>query len=92
MKGAPLIMSTTRPARTATDEVEVQPPRRLVVELGRRAASDLAWLVHEEEVNKTTAVNRALQVYRILIEAQHNGGEVLVADPAKGTRELRVVA
>ena len=67
-------------------------PRRLVVELGRRAAADLAWLVEQEEVNKTTAVNRAIQVYRLLIEAQRNGGSIMVDDPARGKATLHVVA
>ena len=71
---------------------ESEPPRRLVVELGRRAAADLAWLVESEEVNKTTVVNRAIQVYRLLMEAQRNGGEVRVSDPVRGTAVLHIVA
>ncbi|WP_199423075.1 hypothetical protein [Actinotalea solisilvae] len=66
-------------------------PRRLVVELNRRAATDLAWLVESEEVNKTTVVNRALQVYRLLVEAQRNGGSVTLLDPAHGEATLRII-
>lgn len=65
--------------------------RRLVVELGRQAAGDLAWLVEETEVNKTTVVNRAVQVYRLLIEAQNNGGSIMISDPARGDSTMRIV-
>jgi hypothetical protein len=73
-------------------ERPVDRPRRLVVELGRRAAADLGWLVEEEEVNKTTVVNRAIQVYRLLIETQRNGGSIIVSDPKRGDSPLRIVA
>jgi len=74
-----------------SDEVKTEPPRRLVVELGRRTASDLAWLVEEEDVNKTTAVNRAVQVYRLLVEAQRNGGSIRVSDPVRGDSIMHIV-
>jgi hypothetical protein len=73
------------------EEAKADAPRRLVVELGRRAASDLAWLVAEEDVNKTTAVNRAVQVYRLLVEAQRNGGSVMVSDPVRGDSIMHIV-
>jgi hypothetical protein len=81
--------STTKaPAQTP----EQEPAKRLVVETNRRTAADLAWLAEEEELNKTTLVNRAVQVYRMIIEAQRNGGAVLIEDPTKGTTErLRFV-
>lgn len=66
-------------------------PRRLVVELGRRSAADLAWLVEMEETNKTTVVNRAVQVYRLLVETQSNGGTIIVRDPQRGESELHIV-
>lgn len=66
------------------NEKAAERPRRLVVELGRRAAADLAWLVEEEGVNKTTAVNRAIQVYKLVVEAQSNGGSVVLRDPLRG--------
>ncbi len=72
-------------------EVRTEPSRRLVVELGRRTAADLAWLVEEEDVNKTTAVNRAVQVYRLLVEAQNNGGTITVSDPARGDSTMHIV-
>jgi hypothetical protein len=66
--------------------------KRLVIELGRRASADLAWLVEEQEVNKTTVVNRAIQVYRLLIETQRNGGSIMLSDPVHGDTPLRIVA
>jgi hypothetical protein len=61
-----------------------EPPRRLVVELGRKAAEDLAWLVEADNLNKTTVVNRAVQVLRRVMEAQHNGGGITIDDPERG--------
>jgi len=66
-------------------------PRRLVAELNRRSAQDLAWLMEEEELNKTTIVNRALQVYKRVIELQARGGSVLLDDPSRGTQERLLI-
>ena len=76
------------------DETSATPetPKRLVVELGRRANADLLWAVDEVESNKTTVVNRALQVYRLILEAQANGGTVTVDDPKRGNLVLHVIA
>lgn len=52
--------------------------QRLVVDLNRRTRADLAWLCEIEELNKTTVVNRAVQVYRMLRDAQERGGTVAV--------------
>lgn len=84
--------TTTRAEDPQSDEKPADRPRRLVVELGRRAAADISWLVEEEEVNKTTVVNRAIQVYRLLIETQRNGGSIIVSDPKRGDAPLRIVA
>lgn len=81
----------TRGPVNETNEVKSKPSRRLVVELGRRADADLAWLVNEEEVNKTTLVNRAIQVYRILVETQKNGGSIMVTDPVRGDSIMHIV-
>jgi hypothetical protein len=64
-----------------------------VVELSRRNAADLAWLVETEELNKTTIVNRAISVYKMLIEAQEQGRRLLIDDPdEKGVAErIRIV-
>lgn len=82
--------------RDASHDGEGQPTaevaRRLVVELNRRTAGDLGWLVEQEELNKTTLVNRAVQVYRLLIEAQHNGGTITIDDPTEsGPTQLRII-
>ena len=68
-----------------------EPPRRLVVELGRKAAEDLAWLVEADNLNKTTVVNRAVQVLRRIMEAQYNGGGVTIDDPARGKPESLLI-
>ncbi|MBB3082940.1 hypothetical protein [Geodermatophilus sabuli] len=66
-------------------------PRRLVVELGRKTAEDLAWLVEADNLNKTTVVNRAVQVLRRVMEAQHHGGSVTIEDPVRGKTETFVI-
>ena len=86
--------STTSALPTPTPTLNTAPiaqaetePRRLVVELNRRSAADLAWLTVEEELNKTTVVNRALQAYRILVEAAREGKSLLLEDPNSDTYE-----
>jgi hypothetical protein len=75
-----------------TVNTSTEPQRRLVVELNSASASDLAWLQDVEELNKTTLVNRAVQVYRMVIEAQRNGGGLTIDDPKRGGVErIRVV-
>jgi hypothetical protein len=64
-------------AEDSTSEVA----KRLVVELTTRAAQDMAWLVDEEEANKTTLVNRAVQVYKMVVEAQRRGRRVMIGNP-----------
>jgi hypothetical protein len=73
--------------RVVDPPADPETPRRLVVELGRKAAEDLAWLVEADNLNKTTVVNRAVQVLRRVMEAQHNGGSVTIDDPARGKPE-----
>jgi hypothetical protein len=63
----------------------------LVVELNKRPAQDLAWLVEAEQLNKTTIVNRALQVYRHVVELQQRGGSVLLDDPTKDHQERMLI-
>jgi hypothetical protein len=41
----------------------------------------MSWLIAEEEANKTTIVNRALQVYKMVVEAQRAGDRVMIGDP-----------
>ncbi len=63
---------------------------RLVVELNKRTAADLTWLQEAEEVNKTTLVNRAIQVYRMIAEAQRDGGSLTIED-GSGSAPQRIV-
>jgi hypothetical protein len=53
-------------------------PRRLLIEQTSRTAADLAWLEELKGLNKTTLCNRAVQVYRQIVERQQAGGTVLV--------------
>lgn len=71
-------------ARKGPSGSRPEPPRRLVVELSRTSAADLARFVEEEEVNKTTVVNRALAVYSVVRAAQQHGDKVLVRDVDTG--------
>jgi hypothetical protein len=59
---------------------DVEPPRRLVVELNRVSAQKLLQLTEAEELNKTTLVNRAIQVYALLREVENAGGAIFVRD------------
>lgn len=66
-----------------SDPVRELPPevaKRLVVDLTRKSARDLAWLVEQEELNKTTLVNRAVQVYRLIMEAQLEGKQIVIEE------------
>ena len=63
---------------------------RLIVELIPRSASDLAWAVEEEGLNKTTIVNRAIQVYKRVMEAQANGGSITIV-PHEGSEPETIV-
>lgn len=63
-----------------TSQENASIPKRLVIELTKRASEDLGWLVELEESNKTTVVNRALQVYRMIIEAQQRGQQLIITN------------
>ena len=52
-------------------------PRRLLIEQTSRTAADLAWLEELKGLNKTTLCNRAVQLYRQVVERQEAGGTVL---------------
>lgn len=65
--------------------------KRLVVDLTRRAAGDLGWLVDAEELNKTTIVNRAIQVYKMILEAQQSGQQIVIEDPATDSRNRLII-
>jgi hypothetical protein len=53
---------------------------RLVVELTRATTVELDDLVEIEELNKTTIVNRALQMYAFLRKAERDGGQILLLE------------
>jgi len=81
----------TPPSQSNTKQPQSEIPRRLVVELSRRTAADLAWLVEEEEMNKTTIVNRAVQIYHMIVEAQRNGRGLCLEDAEGRTERLVIV-
>lgn len=68
-----------------------EPNRRLVVELTRTSAADLARFVEEEEVNKTTIVNRALAVYAAFRKAENEGGKVLIRESSGDMMQLKLI-
>lgn len=72
--GAPAAEPGSAPARRP------EPRARLVVELTRATSSELDDLVEFEELNKTTIVNRALQMYAFLRKAERDGGQILLLD------------
>jgi hypothetical protein len=57
---------------------------RLVVELSSTTAEMLNELCDIERLNKTTVVNRAIQVYHLLRMAQASGGQVQMSDSKDG--------
>lgn len=71
-----------------TDEAFVPKPtrrpdegkQRLVVELSPTNAAELQSLTERESLNKTTIVNRALQLYAFLSKVQDDGGEILLKE------------
>lgn len=73
------------PRRTTPKQPPAGPPRRLVVELGPRANEAIEWLTEAEQLNKTTVTNRALQAYKVLVEAQL-AGKRLVLEGDDGSR------
>ena len=60
--------------------------KRLVVELNARSERDLTECVTMEEMNKTTVVNRAVQVYGEITANQRAGGRCVLIRP-DGTEE-----
>jgi hypothetical protein len=51
--------------------------KRLVVELTTKANEALSRRVAAEDLNMTTIVNRALQVYDKVMQIQEDGGHIL---------------
>jgi hypothetical protein len=82
-----------RPERSAPEaKGEVAPTRRpdrtrLVVELNRATAADLDDLMELEDLNKTTLVNRALQMYAFLRKAERDGGQIFVQEAGESAAQ-----
>lgn len=64
--------------------------RKLVVELNQRTDQDLNSLVIDEGLNKSTIVNRAVQVYAEIAGNQAAGGSLILVRP-DGTQERFII-
>lgn len=64
---------------------------RLVIELTDKTRTDLSWLVRVEQMNKTTLANRALQLYRNVVEHHLRGGKVAFEYPDGRVERLRLL-
>jgi hypothetical protein len=73
-------MPSTRTESIGRRGSDGEAPRRLVVELGAQAAADLTELVRSEDLNKTTLVNKAIQLYAILRNHEREGGRILLQE------------
>ena len=86
---------STVAADAERDSVPKEPagiPRRLVVELNSYSSKDLAELVELEELNKTTIVNRALQLYAMMRRTELGGGRIYIQDSeADELQRLRII-
>jgi hypothetical protein len=54
--------------------------KRLIVELNDRTDGLLTKLTEVEDMNKTTIVNRAVQVYDLITETQRSGGTIYIQE------------
>jgi hypothetical protein len=61
-----------------------QPPETLVIGVGIRAQEQLAELAELEELNRSTIINRAIQLYAELIRVRREGGSLYVRDVPDG--------
>lgn len=66
--------------------------KRLVIELGEKTRADLDSLVVSEEVNKTTVANRAIQLYKIVKDAEEKGGSVTITYPDGSVMKLLIIS
>lgn len=66
--------------------------RRLIVELGEKSQADLECLVLSEGTNKTTVVNRAIQLFKLIREVEERGGSVELDDPQRGKARLKILS
>jgi arginine repressor len=65
---------------------DAQVARRLVVELNHRSVRDLTSAMTADGTNRTTTVNRAIQVYEMVRATQADGGYIVRVQP-DGTQE-----
>ena len=84
-------LPTTPADASAVTPRQEERRQRLVVELSTAAAEELQYLTDREELNKTTIVNRALQVYAILRRAEDEGSKVLIQEPDWAVQQIRFV-
>jgi hypothetical protein len=84
MARTPRTEESTGQAEAQASVTPLRKQPRLVVELSQRSAAALDELVELEELNKTTIVNRAIQMYSILRRAEADGGQVLIAEGPDG--------
>jgi hypothetical protein len=78
----------SEPAEVAAGESRT----RLVVQLTQPSANALTDLVQLEQLNKTTIVNKALQLYALLRKADLAGGEIQLLEPGDVTpQRLRFI-
>jgi hypothetical protein len=61
---------------------------RMTLNLNPRAAAALATIAAIEQVNRTVAVNRALQLYVRLVQHVEEGGVVLLRDTGGGVAKI----
>lgn len=67
-------------------------PKRLVVELNRLSAQELDDMGQIEGLNKTTLVNRAIQVYALVRKAELDGDKILIEDcKTAATQRVRII-
>jgi hypothetical protein len=81
----PQVMTATTNSERARSNKDPDERTRLVVELSPMAAAMLNELCDLEHLNKTTVVNRAIQVYHLLRMAEAAGGQVLLSESKDGS-------
>lgn len=97
--GVPIVAvwvdETTKEGHTFRSVIGPQPPRtpndptRLVVTLNRHAQAALDATTLRDDLNKTTAVNRALQVYDYLGTSQAAGYTLTLTHPDNASLTIR---
>ncbi len=65
------------------------PVGRLTIHITAATRADLAWLVEHLPYNRTTAMNRAVQVYTNLEQVRAAGGRVLIQEADGTVREVK---